>query len=82
MFVRYLPMVTDLNHINTYFILYFFLQEEERRKREELEQIMAENNRKIEEAQKKLVSVSISGIIYGVGYTWWAIFSLNVVLAE
>lgn len=32
-----------------------FLQEEEKRKREELEQIMAENNRKIEEAQKKLV---------------------------
>lgn len=33
----------------------FLLQEEEKRKRIELEQIMAENNRKIEEAQKKLV---------------------------
>ena len=31
-------------------------QEEERKKREELEAILAENNRKIEEAQKKLVS--------------------------
>lgn len=33
-----------------------FLKEEERKKREELEFILAENNRKIEEAQKKLVS--------------------------
>lgn len=33
------------------------LQEEEKRKREELELIMAENNRKIEEAQKKLVRI-------------------------
>ena len=31
------------------------LQEEEKKIREELEIILAENNRKIEEAQKKLV---------------------------
>lgn len=34
----------------------FIIQEEEARKRKELEEIMAENNRKIEEAQRKLVS--------------------------
>jgi hypothetical protein len=32
------------------------LQEEDRKKREELEAIMEENNRKMEEAQRKLVS--------------------------
>lgn len=36
--------------------MYIFLQEEEKKKREELEKILAENNRKIEEAQRKLVS--------------------------
>lgn len=33
----------------------FIEQEEETRKRKELEDIMAENNKKIEEAQRKLV---------------------------
>lgn len=37
-----------------------FLQEEERLKRKELEKIMEENNKKIEEAQKKLVSYTCS----------------------
>lgn len=34
----------------------FIIQEAESRKRKELEEIMAENNKKIEEAQQKLVS--------------------------
>lgn len=37
----------------------FFKQEDEARKRKELEEIMAENNKKIEEAQRKLVSIEI-----------------------
>lgn len=37
----------------------FLKQEEEARKRKELEEIMAENNKKIEEAQRKLVSIII-----------------------
>lgn len=36
------------------------MQEEEARKRKELEEIMAENNKKIEEAQRKLVSTFIN----------------------
>lgn len=35
----------------------FLKQEEEARKRKELEEIMAENDKKIEEAQRKLVSI-------------------------
>jgi arginine and glutamate-rich protein 1 len=35
------------------------MQEEEKNKREELENIIAENNRKIEEAQRKLVSKAL-----------------------
>lgn len=37
------------------YLLFISLQEEDRKKREELEAIMAENNRKMEEAQRKLV---------------------------
>lgn len=40
----------------------FIIQEEEARKRKELEEIMAENNRKIEEAQRKLVSTCLNCI--------------------
>ena len=36
-----------------------FWQEEEKRKREELERIVEENNKKIEEAQRKLVITSV-----------------------
>jgi hypothetical protein len=39
-----------------YTINYFFLQEEERRKREDLERILAENERKLSEAEKRIVS--------------------------
>lgn len=38
----------------------FIKQEEEARKRKELEDIMAENNKKIEEAQQKLVSAKFN----------------------
>jgi hypothetical protein len=34
----------------------YFLQEEERRKREDLERILAENERKLSEAEKRIVS--------------------------
>lgn len=40
-------------------IAHLIIQEEEARKRQALEAIMAENNRKIEEAQKKLVILAL-----------------------
>jgi hypothetical protein len=40
--------------------------EEERHKRKELEKIMEQNNKKMEEAQKKLVSNLLVWLVYGV----------------
>lgn len=40
--------------------LFFILQEEERRKREDLEKVLAENERKLVDAQKRLVKSSNS----------------------
>lgn len=53
------------------YLLFISLQEEERKKRQELEAIMEENNKKIEEAQRKLVSLL---------FMW--VFFLNFILVD
>lgn len=46
------------------YLLFISLQEEERKKRQELEAIMEENNKKIEEAQRKLVSLLFMWVFF------------------
>lgn len=46
------------------YLLFVSLQEEERKKRQELEAIMEENNKKIEEAQRKLVSLLFMWVFF------------------
>jgi hypothetical protein len=53
-------------------------QEEEKRKREELAMILEENNRKIEEAQRKLVrNALLESITYYVMYHSIILFVIN-----